>query len=717
MTLRRSLRARSSLTLSCFFAVSAALFAACGSDGTTPGTGGSAGEGGDGSSSAGRTGSGGDPSEGGMGATSGSGGSNDAGAGGGPNDAGAGGGGPGGDPAVQAYFDALSSWPDVPPASDTPSGPTTVTRDLTTAKGGVQRFSCKLVTHDIVEERDEILNFDSAAEYVKPGVILSGSDFADGELIPIPLPRSPITLSIDVPGVEEPTIRVQNPTVANVQQGIATLQARAEEATTGSYAAKLAYEQHSVQSVEEMAYKLGVSASFDAAFASGSFSTAFENASSEEKYTVYSKLMQTMYTISFSHDSFETARDFFSSSLSMDQVETAEEAGYLAADNPPVFIGSVTYGRMVVFTATSTQASSTQNLEAQLNAAGVNWKGETALTAEQKSFMNSLDIEVLSVGGNQADVSNAIRTGEWSLLYAGADILNSVPLRYTVRSLTGVRPVAAIGDTTQFTVADCDPAEPWTKFGPDGVVFSSISSNPQNNPVYAIGVLNGERRAYKFQNSQFTVVGSDPLDETNVAVDNAGNAFIQHVGVIWKLSAAGGGWANTGLNAGFLEFDAGAANWLAALSGTYSTNQNDIYITDGAVSWMNPVDEAQLVKINQPNWITAVDKSWIGRWGGELMRHDLAAGTFAPMSNKTANLDTVSKFSAASASELYAVSTAGTQILAFNDTSDMFEDYVGGPAGHTIKDLEAVAANDSLSNRFWVVTTAGKIYSYTPQPQ
>lgn len=718
MTLSRRSRPRSPLTLSCLFAVSAALFAACGSDDSTPGAVGSAGEGGDSPGSAGTSGSGGDPGEGGTGATSGAGGgSNDAGAGGGSNDAGAGGGGTPGDPAVQAYFDALSNWPKVPPASDTPSGVTTVTRDLTTAKGGVQRFSCKQVTHDIVEQRDEILNFDSAAEYVKPGVILSGSDFAEGELIPIPLPRAPITLSINVPGVEEPTVRVENPTVANIQKGIATLQARAEEATMGSYAAELTYEQHSVQSIEEMAHKLGVSASFDAAFANGSFSAVFEGASSEEKYTVFSKLLQTMYTISFSHDSFETSRDFFSSSLGMDQLETAENAGYLAADNPPVFIGSVTYGRMVVFTATSTQASSSQHLEAQLNAAGVNWKGETALTAEQKSFMNSLDIKVLSVGGNQADVSNAIRTGEWSLLYAGADILNSVPLRYTVRSLTGVRPVAAIGDTTQFTASDCDPAEPWTKFGPDGVVFSDISSNPQNNPVYAIGVLNGERRAYKFENSQFSVIGSDPLDATNIAVDNAGNAFIQHAGVIWKLPASGGGWTNTGLNGGFLEFDAGAANWLAALSGTYSTNQNDIYITDGAVSWMNPVDEAQLVKVNQPNWITAVDKSWIGRWGGELMRHDLAAGTFAPMSNKTANLDTVSKFSAASATELYAVGTAGTNILAFNDGTDMFEAYVGGPAGHTIKDLEAVAANDSASNRFWVVTTAGKIFSYTPQPQ
>jgi Thiol-activated cytolysin len=715
MTVSIGLRTRSAFTYMWLVTGSMSAFAACGSDEQPePNPPGAAGEGG-GEQAAAGAGDGGSSPQGGAGGSSGEGGAPGSAGSGGAAGADAGGA-PGteGDPAVQAYFDGLTDWPEAPAASDITTQ-NNLSRELTIPNGGARKFSCSVTQHDIVEQRRAIVNLDSAAPYIKPGAVLSGDDFAKGELTPLSLPRAPITLSIDVPGVAEPTVRVENPTLANIQKGISALQGRAKEATMGtSYAGDHFYEQHAVESVEEMAHKLEVGASFDAAFASGSFSAAFEGADSQQKFTVYSNLLQSMYTITFSHDSFETGRDFFSSSLSLEQIEEAERAGYLSPDNPPVFIGSVTYGRMVVFTATSTQVESSSQIETQLNAAGTNWKGNAALTAEQKAFMSTLDIEVLSVGGNQTDISSAIRTGDWSLLYAGADILNSVPLRYEVRSLSGVRPIAVIGDTTQFSKTACTPAEAWTKFGDDGITFTDISSNPQNNPVFAIGEVAGVRKAYKFDGRNFGVIGSDPLDPTNIAVDVAGNAFIQHAGVIWRLPISGGGWSNTGLSGGQLEIDAGATNWLVALSGTYAGDQNDIRISDGAATWTAVIDDAQTVRVNEPHWLTAVDKSWIGRWGGDLLRYDPQAGTTV-LSNQTANLDTVSRYSAASGAEVYAVNKPGTQIMKLNRDNQLFELNAEGPLGHTIKDLEAVAANQSNSNRFWVVTTAGKVYAYTPK--
>ena len=614
---------------------------------------------------------------------------------------------------VQDYFDALSDWSEVPEASDTESDPTTERRYLASADGKSWPFDCEVVTHDIVEKHDEILNFDSGAEYVKPGMILAGNDFLKGELSPIPLPRAPITLSINVPGVTTATVRVADPNVSNIQQGIATLQAQAEQAANDSYAAQLSYEQHSVQSVEEMAYKLGVSASWDGLFASAAFSAKFADEEKVEKYTVVSKLMQQMYTITFAHDSFPAARDFFSSSLTESQIAGAEGNGFLGSNNIPVFIGSVTYGRMVVFTATSTQVSSSQELQSTLEAAGATWSAKAELTAEEKSFLSSLDIEVLAVGGNQAQVSNAIKTGDWSDLYAEADILNSVPLRYTVHALTGVRPLASIGDTTSYTAADCRPVQGWYETpGPNGIVFTEISTNATNDPVYAIGRNGATYTPYRLEGDSFVAVPSYSANAPlQVAVDDVGNVFVQDssVGKMFRLASGGSEWLTFDSSGGYLTFDAGGQDWLVALSVTYSDNQNDLYYLNwGSGAWTYWFDESQNMKYGEAPWFTAFTNGYIGRHGGGLYRR-YRDGSYNELSTDTAELDTVQKYSAASADELYAIRSASGEVVRFNSGSKKFETPIAPPAGKTITDLEATSAG-----RLWAVTSDGMIYAYAP---
>jgi hypothetical protein len=613
---------------------------------------------------------------------------------------------------VREYFDALPDWGDVPEPSNTASEPTTERRFLHAAGGEPRPFDCRIVEHDIVEKREEILNFDSGAEYVKPGVMLVGNDFLAGQLSPIPLPRAAITLSINVPGVTTAKVRVEDPNVGNIQQGIATLQAEAQKAASGSYAAQLSYEQHSVQSVEEMAYKLGVSASFDGLFANGAFSAKFSNEDKVEKYTVVSKLLQQMYTITFAQDSFVTARDFFSTSLSREQLDTAEENGFLARDNVPVFIGSVTYGRMVVFTATSTQASSEKELASSLQASGATWSASAELTASEKEFLSTLDIEVLAVGGNQAQVSNAIKTGNWSELYAGADILNSVPLRYTVHALTGVRPIAAIGDTTSYSAADCEAVQGWYEAtAPEGTVFTDVSTNPTNDPVFAIGRTGSTYSPYRFDGEAFVVVpGLTAAEPLSVAVDDVGNAFVQSpaAGKMFRLAAGGSSWVEGA--GGYLAFDAGGQDWLVALSNTYSDNQNDLYWGKWTSSlvWSYWHDESQNMKYGQAPWFAAVSDGYIGRHGGGLY-HRHQDNTTVELANDGAELDTVEKYTAASASEIFALRKASGEVVRFNSGTKKFDVAIAAPAGKAIVDIEATSAG-----RFWAVTSDGVLHAYAP---
>ena len=102
----------------------------------------------------------------------------------------------------------------------------------------------------------------------------------------------------------------------------------------------------------------------------------------------------------------------------MSDLLAAETQGYLAEDDPPVFIGSVTYGRMVVFTATSTKASDASQLQANVQAESGVWSGTGMVSADQKNYLASLHYDVLAIGGDDTNVAAAITAGDWSGLYA-----------------------------------------------------------------------------------------------------------------------------------------------------------------------------------------------------------------------------------------------------------------------------------------------------------
>ena len=220
------------------------------------------------------------------------------------------------DPAAD-YLNKLSVWGTVPPANDTPEPTSTQKRMLNTSSNLPWPFSCEIAARMTSSRITmKILNLGGASEYIKPGMLLSGKGFLKGQLLPIPLPRAPITLSIDVAKVQVASLTIQNAQTRPVfSRGIATLQAQADAAVNhgtpqGQYAAALTYSQQLVQSSEELDYKLGLSASFNGVVTKAKFDTEFSQESTREQYTLATQLMQSMYTITFAQDQFQNARVF-----------------------------------------------------------------------------------------------------------------------------------------------------------------------------------------------------------------------------------------------------------------------------------------------------------------------------------------------------------------------------------------------------------------------
>ena len=83
------------------------------------------------------------------------------------------------------------------------------------------------------------------------------------------------------------------------------------------------------------------------------FHVAFEGQESRRKHTVVATLRQDMYSVSFAHDQFMRHADLFTSAFTEADMKGLEQDGSLGPDNLPVFVSQVTYGRHIVFTATS----------------------------------------------------------------------------------------------------------------------------------------------------------------------------------------------------------------------------------------------------------------------------------------------------------------------------------------------------------------------------
>lgn len=507
---------------------------------------------------------------------------------------------------VQDFLNGLGAWAQPPAASASQTDLPNQKRTLD-VNGTPTEFNCSFVQHDIIADHDEILNFDVGSQYVLPGLILQGGLFEHGELAPVPFSadrRAPVKLYVNVAGTQDSYEIADKPTTSGLSNAVAQLQQRAEAAAGDNFAAKVSYSKQEVQSFEQLNYALGVDVEYDGPFVDAGFQLAFENTDTQEKHTVVMKLSQDMYNISFAYDEFMRTADMFTDKLTVKDMQGLQEDGYVGADNRPVFISSVTYGRMVVFTATSSKGESATKIQQALQLSYDSAiAGDTSISqearAEAKKTVSELDIKVLTIGGNSDTVSTAISTGNWDGLFAQPNILSAVPLRYVVRSMSGNRPIARIGDTTQFTTSECSPIPKdhgWVRQDKLGTyAFKDVTSN-QTGATYAL-TSNAILKWKAGVPNDFELF--TPFSGLDISLDNAGN--------LWAVDTSNRIFLVRSGTTELLPHKNGAAIAVASgapgsffLGKTYSDNQRDFWrlsttdLNEGLVGLM---DDAQYVSL------------------------------------------------------------------------------------------------------------------------
>ncbi len=239
---------------------------------------------------------------------------------------------------------------------------------------------------------DSLYNISSNTNDVYPGAILrADSGLANGSPTQIALERSDVSLNLNLPNSGGAT--TANPyNYSDVRQAIDN---KLTEWSNNGGVAPISYNMlyTKTESVNQASVALGISTDI-----LGKIGLSSKLSSTTESTTYVIAFTQVFYTASASLKS--NAHDYFSSNVTLDDVKDA------LADKPSVYVKSVTYGRTVAVSLTTTDEKT--NFEVIIKAIEELGKADSKTTigakAEAIKTLNSLSFSATVVGGDAVGV-------------------------------------------------------------------------------------------------------------------------------------------------------------------------------------------------------------------------------------------------------------------------------------------------------------------------
>ena len=306
------------------------------------------------------------------------------------------------------------------------------------------------VTENLEETRqyDRIVAYAANSDSLWPGAMVAGDSVYSGLFTQMVLPRKPLTISVSLEhlaGGKSATL--DEPSLSSFREAIGGILASEVD---GATPANLYSEIEQVHSEQQLALALGAEVSWLGNSASIAASFDFSRSNVRSRYLV--KYTQAYYTVDI--DAPGRPSDFFADGVTVEDV-----GAIIDAENPPLYVASVTYGRMVVFTFESEYSG--EELEAALEFAysgGVDVSGDVSVT--YKDILSKSKITAFILGGSGGDAAMTIDSydsliefiksgGNYSKDSPGA------PIAYKLAYLADNSP-GRMSFTTDYTVKECE---------------------------------------------------------------------------------------------------------------------------------------------------------------------------------------------------------------------------------------------------------------------
>lgn len=306
-------------------------------------------------------------------------------------------------------------------------------------------LECVTKTYKGAPGFNEMFTLDPTTDVIYPGALLKGESIPTGEYIGIDADRAPITISTSLSNITgKPSIVVDNPN--NLSEVRARINTLLGQEVNGATPAQINLDIAEVYSEEHMSAAIG--ANYRGATKKISANLDFN--SSNYKNTFVLKFIQRYFTLDLNSPG-SSPSDLFTN---LPNVET------LGSTNP-VYVSSVTYGRMVLYTVESD--SSITKVKAAFDASVGSLDGTIDL--EHQETINSSNIKALIIGGSGAGAVQAINGPDkvYEFIADGGNYSKDspgFPLAYKLKFVKQGFPVAKVVLATEYQVRDCDLAYP-----------------------------------------------------------------------------------------------------------------------------------------------------------------------------------------------------------------------------------------------------------------
>jgi thiol-activated cytolysin len=308
-------------------------------------------------------------------------------------------------------------------------------------------YSCSTQNLKETRQYDRIVAYAANSDSLWPGAIVGADSIGSGLFTQIVLPRAPATISVSLENLGgKKTATIPNPSLSTFRDALSGI---LSSEVTGATAANIYSEIEQVHSEQQLNMALGVQASWGLGVAS--LKTSFDFAKKEVLSRYVVRYTQAYYTVDLDAPSSPSA--LLSPGLTVPDIQ-----GKMNETNPPVYVSSVTYGRMVLFTFESNYSS--EEMGAALNFAyqgGVDVKGDVSVS--YKDIISKSKITAFILGGDGSAAAKTIDSydaliafikdgGNYSKESPGA------PIAYKLSYLKDNSP-ARMSYTTDYDVKEC----------------------------------------------------------------------------------------------------------------------------------------------------------------------------------------------------------------------------------------------------------------------
>ncbi|NBC86398.1 MAG: hypothetical protein GVY25_09425, partial [Bacteroidetes bacterium] len=369
---------------------------------------------------------------------------------------------------VEAYLQNLPDWDDfAPPEPDQPPTPTgdpveeePVTRDVDKVDddGNVYTeenvvYSCQTQPYTMTQNPEQIAMYSPDQDILWAGALIEGKSHRDGlgalESVPIE-ERAPIDVSIPDLANDDNFRTVEQPRQSTVEQARGSMIGNATRSGLAT-PSTIAFEMQTYHSEQQAALQMGLSGRY-----LGYNATAEGSIDREvSETTVTAQFYQKMYTVVVAPPS--TPGGFFSEDFTEAKLQQQIDQRNIGPDNLPVYVSTVVYGRMMMFSLTSTASEEEIRSTMQAGYESIGSSVEANLSAKQKKILKESKIRVTSIGGPAEATEAVIRSGDWAQYFTeDAPLSSASPLSYEFRYVGdpgGKR--ASVTETTTYNIKTC----------------------------------------------------------------------------------------------------------------------------------------------------------------------------------------------------------------------------------------------------------------------